>query len=105
MNKYKVKIEPEALKDIQEITDWYNEAQTRYGKKFQTNAIKQIDSLSKNPQVYATRYKDIRCMLIKKFPYMVHFYINDETGIVEVLAVISTHRNPKIWEEKTGKSI
>ena len=105
MNKYKVKIEPEALKDIQEITDWYNEAQTTYGKKFQATAIKQIDSLSKNPQVYATRYKDIRCMLIKKFPYMVHFYINEGTGIVEILAVISTHRDPKIWGEKTGKSI
>jgi len=24
MTKYKVKIEPEALEDIQEITDWYN---------------------------------------------------------------------------------
>jgi hypothetical protein len=54
MNKYKVKIDSEALKDIQEITDWYNEAQTTYGKMFQATAIKQIDSLSKNPQVYAT---------------------------------------------------
>ena len=34
---------------------------------------------------------------------MVHFYINIENGTVEVLAVISTDRNPKIWEEKTGK--
>jgi hypothetical protein len=41
-------------------------------------------------------------MLVKKFPYMVHFYINEKTETVEVLAVISTHRNPKIWEEKTG---
>jgi len=24
MRKYKVKIDPEALADIQEITDWYN---------------------------------------------------------------------------------
>jgi len=42
-------------------------------------------------------------MLIKKFPYMVHFYIDPQTSTVEVLAVISTDRNPKIWEEKTGK--
>lgn len=25
MSKYKIKIEPDALKDIQEATDWYNE--------------------------------------------------------------------------------
>lgn len=105
MKKYKVKIEPEALTDIKEITDWYNEAQKKPGKRFQETTIKQIDSLSKDPQIYAIRYKDIRCMLVKKFPYMVHFFINEGTSIIEVLAVTSTHRNPKIWEEKTGKYI
>lgn len=34
---------------------------------------------------------------------MVHFYINIENNTVEVLAVISTDRNPKNWEEKTAK--
>jgi plasmid stabilization system protein ParE len=103
MKKYKVKIEPEALSDIQEITDWYNEAQAGLGKRFQNTAIKQINSLNKDPQIYAIRYKEIRCMLVKKFPYMVHFFINQETSAVEVLAVISTDRNPKIWEQRTEK--
>lgn len=103
MKKYKVNIEPEALADIQDITDWYNKAQDKLGKRFQDTAIKQINSLNKDPQIYAIRYKNIRCMLVKKFPYMVHFYINEETAVVEVLAIISTDRNPKIWEEKTNK--
>jgi len=34
---------------------------------------------------------------------MVHFYINDENNTIEVLAVISTDRNPRIWLEKTSK--
>lgn len=34
MNKYKVKIEPEALADIQGITDWYNKQQAGLGKRF-----------------------------------------------------------------------
>jgi hypothetical protein len=45
---------------------------------------------------------EIRCVLIKKFPYMVHFFINDENNTVEVLEVISTDRNPKIWKDKTS---
>ena len=103
MKKYKVKIEPEALTDIQEITDWYNDAKEGLGKRFQKAAIKHINALNKDPHVYQVRYKEIRCVLIKKFPYMAHFYINDNNNTVEVLAVISTHRNPKIWEEKTSK--
>lgn len=100
--KYKVKIEPDALTDLQDIANWYNEAQARLGKRFLDTAIKQINSLSTNPQIYTIRYKEIRCMLVKKFPYMVHFFINEASHCVEVLAVISTFRNPKIWEEKTG---
>lgn len=103
MKKYKVKIEPEALADIQEITDWYNVAKAGLGKRFQKTTIKHINSLSKDPQIYAVRYKEIRCVVIKKFPYMAHFYVNDENNTVEVLAVISTDRNPKIWQEKTNK--
>lgn len=105
MKKYKVKIEPEALSDIQEITDWYNKQQTGLGKRFQKTAIKHINSLNKDPQVYAIRYGEFRCVSIKKFPYMAHFYINDANDTVEVLAVISTDRNPKIWTEKMRKHI
>ena len=48
MKKYKVKIEPEALVDIQEATDCYNEQQPKLGKRFQNATIKQINSL--NPE-------------------------------------------------------
>ena len=103
MKKYKIKIGSEALADIQEITIWYNEQQSGLGARFQKTAIQQINALGNDPQIYAIRYKEIRCVSIKKFPYMAHFYINNESNAVEVLAVISTDRNPKLWEEKTSK--
>lgn len=105
MRKYAIKIEPEAVSDIQEITDWYNEAKAKLGKKFRDAAIKQINSLNRHPQIFSVRYHEIRCMPVKKFPYLVHFFINEETRTVEILAVISTDRDPKIGEEKTKKHI
>jgi plasmid stabilization system protein ParE len=105
MIKFKIKIDPEALADIREITDWYNEQQTDLGKRFQKTLINQIDSLEKSPEIYAIRYNKIRCMIVKRFPHMVHFYINEKLRIVEVLAVIHTNRNPKIWSKKTTRNI
>lgn len=105
IKSYKVKIEPEALADIQEITDWYNGLQKGLGKRFQNTTIKLINSLNKNPQIYALRYSEIRCLQVKKFSYMIHFHINNNSNTVEVLAVISTDRNPKIWIDKTEKFI
>ena len=105
MIKYTVRIDPEALNDIQGITIWYNEQQPGLGRRFQTTAVKQINSLNRNPDIYAIRYQEIRCMIVKKFPYMVHYHINQVSNIVEVLAVISTYRNPKFWTTKTGGNI
>lgn len=104
MKKYKVKVEPDVIEDILRITKWYDDTQVGLGKRFQKTVISHINSLNKDPQIYAIRYNDIRCLVVKKFPYMIHFYINDENKTVEVLAVISTDRNPKIWIEKTKKS-
>jgi len=103
MKKFKIRIEPDALNDIREISAWYNEQQPKLGTRFQKAAIRHINSLERNPQIYAIRYREIRCVLVRKFPYMVHFYIDERNNIVEVLAVISTYQNPEIWIEKTGK--
>ncbi len=56
MKRFKIKIDKDALSDIQEATDWYNQ-------KLQG----QINSLKNNPENYGKRYADVRCMLIKNF--------------------------------------
>ncbi|MBL7966179.1 MAG: type II toxin-antitoxin system RelE/ParE family toxin [Prolixibacteraceae bacterium] len=103
MKKYSIKIYPEALSDIKSISVWYEEQKIGLGQRFQSVVKDQIDDLRYTPQKYAIRYREIRCMLIHKFPYMVHYYINTQTSVIEILAVISTSRNPKIWEEKERK--
>lgn len=105
MKKYSIKIDAEALANIRDISGWYNVQNAGLGKRFQNVVVSQINNLAENPQIFAIRYKEIRCMLVNKFPYMVHFYINPDNYTVEVLAVISTDRNPKIWEVKTSKNL
>jgi len=90
-------IDPEALDDIQKATDWYNEQLPGLGSRFQTQTIKQISSLKYSYHRYSIRYKKVRCMLIKKFPYLVHFLVDENRGIVEVFALFHTSHNPKIW--------
>jgi hypothetical protein len=103
MKRFKVKIYSEAIADIQNISDWYIEKQTGLGKRFQETTIRQINQLSQIPFSFVIRYSKIRYMLIKKFPYMVHFHIYETNIIVEVLAVISTDRNPEYWQASTGR--
>ena len=101
MKKFRIKIDKQAIEDIESIAEWYNLQQASLGNRFKNAIIIQINKLNNKPHSYSIRYCEIRCMIVKKFPYMVHFHINEETENVEILAIISTHRNPKIWIEKT----
>ena len=73
MKPYKVKIDKEALTDIREIIEWYSQHQPELGIRFKINVVEQIESLHRNPQAYFIRYHEIRCLLVKKFPYMIHY--------------------------------
>ena len=44
---YQVKIAPQALSDIQEISNWYNKIEMGLGERFQKSAILHIDDLCK----------------------------------------------------------
>ena len=37
---------------------------------------------------------------IEKFPYLVHYRVNEQTKTVKVEALFLTSRDPKIWDER-----
>jgi len=100
VREYKVKIHAEALDDIQNATDWYNEQSEGLGKRFQSQVVRQINKLKDTSQLYAIRYNDIRCMIIKKFPCMVHYSVNDKLNTITIFAIFHTSLNPKIWDQR-----
>ena len=101
--KYKIKIDEDALLNIQDATDWYNLQTQGLGTRFQKQVIKQINALKENPKVCAIRYADVRCLVVKKFPFMIHFTIDSNNNIVEVYAIIHTSMNPEIWNNNKTK--
>ncbi|MBI9060775.1 MAG: type II toxin-antitoxin system RelE/ParE family toxin [Marinilabiliaceae bacterium] len=78
MEKYKIKIEPDAINDIKEISNWYNKRKKDLGNHFKQTVITQISSLKHSPYRYAIRYQKIRCALVRRYPYMIHFNIDEE---------------------------
>jgi|SRR6187402_133678 len=101
MHSYKVKINSDALLDIQEATNWYNNQVPQLGARFQASAKKQVNALKIGALKHTIRYENVRCALIKKFPFLIHFVIDENNRTVEVFAILHTSRNPKIWEKRT----
>jgi len=103
MQNFSIQIDIDALKDIQDSIKWYNSQLDGLGLRFSKQVILQINSLKKNPHRFSVRYADIRCMLIKKFPFLVHFSIDDTKHIIQVYAIFHTSRNPTIWTKRLYK--
>ena len=96
---FTIKVEPEALEDIQVGIDWYNENQAGLGRKFLAEVKACFKLLKINP-FYQIRYDDVRCLPLKKYPFMVHFTVHEADKLVIIRAVFNTHLDPGNWKSR-----
>ena len=97
MKKNTVVADPRVVNDLKEARDFLNSKRKGFGTKFLTEYRAFLKTLQSNPD-FQVRYKDIHCLPLKTFKYMVHFTINKETQSEHIFAVLSTHQNPnKHW--------
>lgn len=96
---FTIKIETEAEQDIQHGINWYNEQQSGLGRAFHAEVKQHFEKLRMNP-FYQVRYDDIHCLPLKRFPFMIHYTIQEEQQVVTVRAVMNTFRSPRIWESR-----
>ena len=96
MKSFTVIFSPVAIDDLEQAVDYYEEKQTGMGKRFATQLQLTLNTIKRNPFFATVRYDDIRCASIKKFPYLVHYHINQDELLVTIIAVYSTYREP-LW--------
>ena len=94
---YKIVVDPKAIIDIQSAMNYYEKQQSGLGEKFLKVINKHFQALENKP-FYRIRYDNVRCLPLKKFPYMVHFTISEEKQLVIIRAIFHTSRNPVFWK-------
>ena len=99
--KFSVEYNPDFFDDLAQSVDLYNEQHAGLGDRFYKSVKNQTSKLSIHALYFAVKYSDIRCMRIEKFPYLVHYRVNEQTKTVKVEALFHTSRNPKVWDERT----
>jgi hypothetical protein len=100
MNPYKIKIETFAKQDIQDGIRWYNSKKIGLGKEFHQE-VKDHFEILKGIKFFQIRYDEVRCLPLKRFPYMIHFSVFEEKKPIIIRAVFNTNRNPEIWKKRS----
>ena len=95
--KFEVQVDDRAVEDVIKAMSYYESQQNGLGDKFADVVERNLDYLIKNAH-YQVRYKSVRTLPLKPFPFMFHFTIDESKKLVRVHAVIHTSLDPnKSW--------
>ncbi|MFY1047764.1 hypothetical protein [Chryseobacterium sp. GP-SGM7] len=78
MKKTKVVITENADFDLTQIADWYNERNKKLIRLFLSDFKEKVKYISENPLVCEIRYENFRIAYLKKFPFGIHYFYNEE---------------------------
>jgi hypothetical protein len=96
MNQFGILFAEKALIDIELGAAYYNAQKNNLGKEFAEQVYLTISSLKTNPFISAIRYSAIRCAVVKRFPFVIHYSIDETNKLISILAIYNTHQKP-LW--------
>jgi plasmid stabilization system protein ParE len=90
---YKIIVSPRAQKEIENAIDYYALYSVDAPISFITFLKEAYKTLETTP-IYRVRYKNVRALKLKKFPYELYFIINEDKNTVRLLSCFHNKRNP-----------
>ena len=91
---YKIIVSDRAQKEIENAIDYYSLYSVDAPQTFITILENSYNTLATSP-FFKIRYKNIRAMKIKKFPYSLYFIIQETNKTVRILSCFHHKLNPK----------
>jgi plasmid stabilization system protein ParE len=97
---YKSLILPLAKEDIRDAARWYNEQSQGLEKRFTGEVRDSVRFIKKNPSACNVRYDKVRTAVLKVFPFMIHYTIDEGKKTVIISAVLHTSKDPIEWKKR-----
>ena len=98
--KYEIIYLPFVYEDIKETNDFYNSRKKGLGKEFVAVVKEEFKTILQHPLLFEIKYKNTRIAYTKRFPFGIHFEIQENTNRIVVKGVYHTARNSEIWYER-----
>lgn len=93
-------INPSVTDDILDIVTYYKNINPELAIDFLDKIEIAKKYISDFPLAFQIKYKNVRMVLLEQFPYQIHYFIDDDSMQIIVLAVIHAYRNPRDYSKK-----
>jgi plasmid stabilization system protein ParE len=95
-----VVISDEAKVDLNDATSWYEQQREGLGDEFLDCIDEAFDQIRQFPQLSPKVFLDLRRKVVRRFPYLVIYRIDDDQ--ITVVAVYHGKRHPRGWQERAA---
>ena len=89
---FKVLVNIRAQAEIEHAFDWYQKNSPRNGIRFLDSVESAYRVLKTNP-FFQIRYRNVRAIALRQFPYSLYFIVDEKQTTVRVLSCFHQHRN------------
>lgn len=93
--QFSIAFDARFVKDLKEARAWYDQQTEGLGEKFYKAVAESLIIIKRNP-LFQIRYDDVRCYAVKKYPYLIHFTVDETEMKIIVRAIIHTSRNTNL---------
>ena len=98
MPEHELTVRKAAEADLEAAFDWYEQERIGLGDAFLEEVENSLSRIRRGPRSYPQIKPGFRCALVKRFPYVVYFRIEEKCVIV--FAVLHGRRDPQIVAER-----
>ena len=95
---YKIYFSSRAERDLITSFEWYGEINRKVLKKFDSELDNVLKYIQQNPYQFQIKYDNVRIAFLKKFPFGIHYIVNEDKIFVNSL--FHTSQNSENWINK-----
>jgi len=100
ISNYQLVNRPKVETDIREVVDYYKNISPVLAYRFLFRIREAKASISLNPLGFQKKYQNVRTVLLKQFPYQIHYLIDDVNQNIIILAIIHAYKNPMDYSNR-----
>lgn len=90
----------EVSKDLSDARQWYKEQKEGLEEEFSEEIKKALLKIRRYPFGHSIRYRNIRIAHLERFPYNIHFYIDEALSQIVITAIVHQKRHPRTSKKR-----
>ncbi len=91
---------PAVNDDLINAVYYYKNINPKLAKKFLFRIREAKTYIAKYPLGFQIKYKQVRTLLLKQFPYHIHYLVDETEKQIVILAIIHAYKNPADYSDR-----